>query len=435
MYTQDVIDEAEDLAEAVAVEDRMHYSAFIEAGEQFAAENELVISDPTALLDTDAQISIDSFQYKFYSRHAALHARNLGDLMWKLSPDGLGHYTSVITKVASYILIVTVNGRDLFTITALPTYRGVQSADILLTNSCPARFAKNSDGTPLMLLCIGPEVGLLSIYASLCNPALSSSWVENLLLESKLRTRYISTDNVSKRRISGEPPYYLMKYISGPGRVLIGPAAIAALVDKRQPGDERLQIITVTPLEQEAKEITALIDGETVWKIENLKIPSDHRVQRLTVHMIVDGRREALIDVYNSAAFDLIPYTVVKINHTDVKIGTPFVLMRYRLIDMWTIQILIRMNAIDANYAKKVLSDMRNNFSTIATYYTSIYDAGDIDKILPYKSYIGRLEDPELALKRAAQASAKYYAPYLPAARKSQDLQLATRVLDADDMF
>src|SRR5262245_54073200 len=124
MYSQlDAVGDAEARAESVALEDRMRYKAFVEAAERFAAANGLVVGGPAAtrLLLGDPgdpaappPVGLDSFQYDFYSGRAPALARALGDAMYDLDPQGLGHYTTVLTKVPGYHLTVAVDGRDLF---------------------------------------------------------------------------------------------------------------------------------------------------------------------------------------------------------------------------------------------------------------------------------------------------------------------------------
>jgi hypothetical protein len=240
------------------------------------------------------------------------------------------------------------------------------------------------------------------------------------------------------------------KYAAGAGRVLVGSAAIALLTGRNVAGGDRLQVVTAGRLEDDAQEIAALAEAdglEILWKIDDPKIPTDLRLRRMTVHAVAGGRREPVLDVYNSAAFDLVPYVLLgpatggrkserKSWHSykkvggpappaGLKIGTPFVIMRYKLIDMWTMQVLMNMGIVSADFAKSVLNGMLTSFDAAASYYETELAAAARDpesaalRLLPMTAYIGRLESPELALKRAAQsrAGARFFPPYLPASR------------------
>ena len=451
-----VVEDAEMRAELKAFDDRMRYKKFIEAGEQFAAKHGLIVCGDAATrlllggglgdVESPPELGLDSFQYNLFSDHAVAHARALGDAMYQLDPQGLGHYTTVLTKVTDYLLTVSVDSRDLFMVTALLTHRGIRTADVVIPSKCLAQFAKDKDGAPLRLLCAGPEIQLIGIYSALCNPAKVSSWEGLLVTEASLRKLFgqvirakIATAVV---RMGGANPaatrlYNILrdKYVVGPGRVLIGPAAIALLTGK---SGGRIQVITAGQLESDAQEITALAKAagfKVSWKVDDPKLPTEPRLRRMAVHVIVGRRREPLLDVYNSAAFDLVPYVTLAATSkkpaegrgppVTLKIGTPFVLMRYWLIDMWLIQVLMRMNAISAEYANTVLHDMLAGYDTTADYYETVLAGAAQDpeaaahQLIPLTAYIGQLEEPELALKRAVQGKGAnfFHPPYLPAAR------------------
>lgn len=495
MYTLlDIVADAEARASGSALKDRMRFAKFIEVGERFAAEHGLIVGGAAAtrlLCGTgDPAPTLDSFQYDFFSPTAPSHARALGDAMWQADPDGLGHYTTVLSKVPGYLLTVMVDSRPLFTVTSLPTHRGIRMADVVVPSECPAQFARDKAGQPLRLQCAGPEIQLISVYAALCNPARASDWDQLLETEEKLRALFgreirkklakavgrAALKMALAAPLAGRPvaarAYALLrdKYATGPGRVLVGPAAIALLAGTPVPGEERLQVASAGSLEAEAAEIIALMKAaglEGGWRIDDPKIPTDPRLRRLTVHLAVGDRREPILDVYNSAEFDLVPYVThgavvggrraaearrgkdrrdkdrrearrdrrtavnpIKNNvPAALKIGTPFVLMRYRLVDIWTMQVLLRMGAINAGFVHSVLNGMLAGYDTIVAYTESVLGT-DTDTgvetaaalLLPTESYIGRLEEPELALKRASAAprgKVQFYPPYFPAAARS----------------
>ena len=282
MYSRlEVVEDAEHRAEAAAFKDRMCYEKFIEAGEQFAAKHGLIVcgraatrlllSAPEASESSPPILGLDSFQYDLFSGQAPAHARALGDAMYQLDPQGLGHYTTVITKVTDYLLTVAVDGRDLFTVTALPPYRGIRLVDIVNPSTRPAQFAKDSNGAPLRLLCTGPELQLIGVYMMLCNPAKAANWGELLETEAGLRGLFgqeirakieaaVARVGGAARLSAAEPLYRILrdKYAAGPSRVLIGPAAIALLTGKSVIGEERLQVITAGRLDGDAQEIVEL---------------------------------------------------------------------------------------------------------------------------------------------------------------------------------
>jgi hypothetical protein len=471
MYTRlNVVHDAEVRAAACAVADRQRYSKFMAAAEDAggklglivggAAATKLLIGNPTDG-SQPPPVEIDSYYYEFYSSNIVADARALGKIMYQLDPDGLGHYTTVITKIANYLLTIDVDGRTLIAITALSSNRGLDTAEVIMPSYRPAQFARDSNSVPLQIACTGPEIQLMSLYAALSNPAEASSWVAHMRSERTLRVifkREIYTkisDAVAEIRgltsarmgpaeglIAKLMLSLCNRYATGPGRVVIGPVAVSIMTDSLLTHGARLQVIAVSSLESEARDIEAVakqVGVEVQWTVNNPNIPTDPRLRRMTVSVITAGHREPILDVYNVGSFEIVPYVLVKevvrggrkplkpsIEPSgDLKIGTPFVIMRFRLADIWTMQVLMRMKVVSASFANNMMRQMLREYEDVAVHIDSLVMAAEhggaavANKIFPQGSYVGRLEDAQLALKRAAKKNPKtkfYPPPYMPAA-------------------
>jgi hypothetical protein len=450
MYTAiDVVARAEDAAEERVFLDRKRYEKFMAAAEHFAAEHGLIVGGETAtrLLIGDASgpapVRLDSFHLEFYSQRAVPHARALGDALYAVDPDGLGHYTSVQTKVADYLMAVQVDGRELATVTNLPRHRGVSTAAVVIPTPRPSQFARDAAKKPLTLKCMGPEIQLIEVYAKLCDPALAADWGKNAAAEASLRGIFCS--EVAKKiegvTTGGDAPKsmpqlrrrLLEDFCRGLGRVLVGAEALA-LTAGGPPG--RLQVVSAEPLEREAAAaaaIAARLGYETAWRIDDPQLPTEPRLRRMTLHVVLDrNRREAVLDVYNAAAFELIPYRMVN----GLRVGTVFVLMRFRLIDMWTLLLLIQMRAIDLGFGKQLLRGHLDGYRRLVKDYeaTLRLEASEaVAQLMPAAAYSGRFEDPEIAIKRAASSGTRYY-PYYPAAKTARkDAAASEEALAAND--
>jgi hypothetical protein len=519
-----VLADAEELAMRVAAADRARYTKFLAAAEEFAIENGLIVGRESAtatLLGTPPAGGHEAERLDFYSDKAFADAKRLGDAMYALDPDGLGHYTAVVPRVPDYMFAISVDGRELFTVTKLPVYRGVRIGDVVMPSRRAPRFAAPAvarlAGPPPALLCMGPELQLMEVYAALCDPAKADSWDNALGRERALRIAF--NDEITMKlktsaaaaAVGGEAARgdagrrvvaaLCADYIAGPGRVLIGPAAIAMMVRPAAAWEPRgrLQVATEADPEADAREVSALIRRrvpgvDVQWGVNDPKVPTDMRVRRTTVYITCGGgdclvcsgpscsrERLPVLDIYNVASHELVPYVAaaelggarraavggraarrdhgrrgrgrargderkaapergqarkdardsVDVKSTpvprDLRIGTPFVLMRFRLVDMWTMQVLMHMKVVSVAYAMSQLREMQASFTQAADYYEQILATADVDlmtaRLLPLKTYVGRAEDLGVAIKRAAAArreDAPFVPPYYPAARAAK---------------
>ncbi len=546
-----VVEPAEELAEKASLADRSPYRHLMEVAERFAVEAGLVVSGRAAtrlLLGDPADpsrpppVGLDSFQCEYVGSDAPRQAKALADAIWEAEPLGLGHYAMMLSKVPGKLMVVLANGRALFTVQSLPTLRGVPAADILVPSRRPAQFARDDTGAPLLLPCVGPELQLIGTYAALANPSKASSWGDLLSEEAALRALYYreaekkhamaiarrtelhgrerdlaesESEAEAEAGPDGESPGWqlghsslealgaratpeasglrralLDHFATGPGRVLVGPYAIASITGTRRAasGHARVQVVSAGSLEEEAKIAGAIAKQfgfASDWAVNDPGCPVDPRLRRATVYVSRAGRREPVLDVFNSAAYELVPYatatnweavradfparasgggrapaagpsrtrdeigmggetaTATPLSAPDpaaLKIGTPFVLMRYRLADMWTIQALLRMGAVSGAFARGVLAEMLDDYRAVAGRYSELLAllAADgprsavIACILPLAheagaAYVGRLEDPELAMRRAvaSRPDQRRYPAYYPAASKSAKAPMA----------
>jgi tetratricopeptide (TPR) repeat protein len=506
MYTRfDVVADAEGRAGAAALQDRLRYRPFLEAAEHFAAAHGLVVGGTAAtrlLLgapdDPAARppLRLDSFQYDFYCSGVYAKAKALADALYALDPQGLGHYVSVLTKVGNYLLTVTVDGRELFTFIALPVVRGAATAGVLIPSRRPAQFASQGGG-PLLLDCMGPEIQLMGVYAALCDPGAAGEWAGLLAAEASLRPLFekeiaakiaeavasaglhedkmelreggsetlaeaLWSEPVLAQKASAASAVYFRalcaRFVAGPGRVLIGPLA-TALFRGESPSFGRIQLVAAAPLETEAREAAALAQEnglEVRWAANDPGVPTDPRLRRLTLYLLEGARREPVLDLYNAAAHEPVPYVVADAlkkggarrahrgatHHPrrDVrrlgppaalpaatKVATPFAVMRFRLADMWTLQIMLRMGAIHGEFARDLMHGVLADYRDAAAYYEQMLASAPLDaagaaaRLLPLASYIGRREDAERTLRRETQASGRFYAPYFPAAEDQKN--------------
>jgi hypothetical protein len=154
------------------------------------------------------------------------------------------------------------------------------------------------------------------------------------------------------------------------------------------------------------------------------------------VYQVVEGRRVPILGVYNAAAYSLVPYGPAPRRRAGappddsppatLKLGTPFVLMRYQLIDLWVLRGMARRGQADARLmAAHQAAAWAAYWAAAAHCDARIVAAAGApeeaaDALCPIAAYIGRREDAEIALKRITlgHGRARCPLPYYPAARK-----------------
>lgn len=446
--TDGVVAVAVEFAKGEAMKDRTQYARFMECIERFAAGARLVIGGraATQALLGAAAPDIDSFFFELFSDRAHEHSRKLAKALYEVDPDGLGHYTTLITRVPDGEYLITVDGRDLVRISGLAIGKRRESSTLghLMPSTRPGIFDPK-----VKLQYMGPEVQLMGIYASLCDPSAASTWEGALADEAKLRQVMMGeihakikqfatagaadapSDNASwQTRRDAFADAILRAFGAGPGRVLIGDLAISS-VTKSSSGRHAMQFVTSNRLEDERLALAKLatnfrltIHGAT----DNPNVPQDARLRKLTVYVDghPQGRTDPIVYIFNSANHELVPYVEGAGALAGLRVGTPFVVLRFRLVEMWTVQLIQRMGHIPAAYARAILADLVSDVAAVGGALDHSLAAlaakpteSAMEAILPLYNFIGRLESAELARKRRAETEKRqkkaFHPPYYPA--------------------
>jgi hypothetical protein len=295
----------------------------------------------------------------------------------------------------------------MFTITTIsPQLRPVASVHR------PARF-----DTAIKLAVIRPELALLDIYRDLCDPAQLGEIGDLLAVEKTLRGELLRRlSSQQEGRSAGGPALarpiaefraqLLKEFVPGPGRLLIGVAAMM------RAGPERLQVVSAESFDSEAEAVALIGKGlglSVAAHTANMNLPGDMRLQRLTLTVLSAQRPVIVMEIYNLASYELVPY----VNRGPLRVGSPFVILRFLLMALWVQRAQNR--------------DLQETAGLIQR--ASQLLEGPPEAVLPV-NYIGRVEDPEVAFKREIQSAIKqrgadgrprFYGQYMPAAVKKVD--------------
>ena len=143
--------------------------------------------------------------------------------------------------------------------------------------------------------------------------------------------------------------------------------------------------------------------------------------------LTVSYNGKSILDIFNTGTYELIPYLVLKLknNQTDniFKIGSLFVLMQYRLIDIWIFNLLYNLSSIDKNFMIQKIKEIKKDYN----YCSKLYEKSNFEQLkkllcinLNTVRYIGTYEDESLKLRRAVSQLVKIAPRYYILAPKGE---------------
>jgi hypothetical protein len=117
-----------------------------------------------------------------------------------------------------------------------------------------------------------------------------------------------------------------------------------------------------------------------------------------------ESRQVPIMDIFNNAAYELIPVTGAVV--------TPWLVMRITLIDIWTLELVKRLGQIDAKYADH---QMASRLATLKETRAAIAHMSN-DILFP-KTCFGKYESPSIYKKKLLQKVADDRRMFFPGQR------------------
>lgn len=440
--------------------------------------------------------TLSDYVYYLYSQQALRHANQLTNLLAEMIAKSYGSAKDILAKADEIYKAVAKDPKQRGQIknipepkivmmkTALPYQRYIIYVDarvLVQFTSLPhgsASIVKPtlaeslSTSTKNKLFVISPEVQLLDLYRVLYSPAKVGEWREamrdenNLYQHLKKRLPELKNakkggdtkDNDTKDGSGSNHDEYKLHILSqwvtsNPNVVLIGDFAIRMLLSENR--GSMVQVITQKNPEEDAAKVCQMLEKQFNIKCSQhtrpLSIMQDFRLQRTTVR----ADEKEVLYIYNCGAYDFIPFnlavtvkgggTKAKKEHTNsssqkpqaqfIQVGNPFVLLRFLLVDFWTVRLLNAEGKIDAKYAQlrldeitRLLLELRSKISELddKSHTMSIGDKfigqGGLLRTFPSvgegidsaSSYMGVYEDEIQAQKNLLNQGARRFNDYYP---------------------
>lgn len=346
------------------------YFPIYAAVEDYVRSNNLVLSNVETLVD-EKKTSFRS--YVVYGDHIFQHANNMANM---------------IAKLTIYVLMYTNKKNEDFSIVVNGT-RFIQLFNIqkkLISMIMPVKI-NNIRMYP-------PEFELIDIYHKLFLPNFYDEWEMLEGLEIKIRKQMVSRkkviggakqiNNVLSTHVPKIHNSIILNWLKDrDDYILIGVNAVNLLnnEDITKKYFQRIQIITSSPSEKIVGEFSQYMVGKTGLepsaKYRSANFPLEPRLQKIVISVRVPTPKNQkpstiyLLDIFNAAQFELVPYTTYK--HLDV--GYPNVFKMFFLLDLWFLRILYAFGFTHQNTLKQYVDEIFNNLNNVDRIHHSKYSS------------------------------------------------------------
>ena len=363
----------EQRADALVIADRLQYFEFYKEIEHFAEDADLIAcNDFATRLTFPKNTNIRNlFTYEFFGDLSL--TKELADRLATIK-NPLGYEITV--RGANWVHQIWVNQRILVHVHEMSKIRGHSVLKILMPEKKSGLFGTD-------LLCIGAEIQLIKICSQLTNPAYFDDW-EDLLKDFHLHVDDLferlhdKLKNVSAIEGSGKGRPEIEKKIMNPLMKYIKSKNFVILQQ-----NERLQVVTDMDFDDVSRDIAKILENagtKLEYNKERLKVPMDSRMMRLSMYIVKKQTiRLPLIDVFNIAEYELVPY----IRNWE---ATGFLKMRCKLVDLWIILSLARTGALPQHRATTLLFESERQLHKIV----SGIKKQQPHELFPLKTYIGQ---------------------------------------------
>jgi hypothetical protein len=433
--------------------DRMLYRVFFELTERFCAEHHVIIGGRIgADLLVGRAFTKDSFQWDLYCDDAFANAKLLtGVLATAHSPHIPARTVALDTNIKHKEFTISVNARPLFKIFALDKYRGVDMAKLMKPPTRPGYFTESP------MLCISEELQLIDMYRALYSPSHIADWATDLETESALfpmvcgagRDATINASPANKPQHASICAIHakLMSYKDPRDHdyVLIGDLALLmrGIDDTARSGghSSRLQFITGAPIESVVVHFDRVIKGargtgrtggavsggivggsngskaasmtasKIIFARYLLNIPGDFQIVKYTLYLTTGKDQTPLADVFNSAQYELIPFTPITYENqgaaASYRVANLWVLMRFLFIDIWALRLIAALSggSPDAKISTRKASAAAVRACIVA----------DVASTFQLVNYTGVYVNEAVAKKKLIKALGDRFPPYYPA--------------------
>lgn len=428
MYDKEIISTIINHARIIVDEKRKKYDHIMKVIEIFISENDIIVKE-------SSEYYFDLYTFDMFNL-----PMKLTNLIYETDPK-IAKYVSLEVKIYKYNSRITIDGILFVNF----TYINSEIRQNILDYTCKGIHTKS------VYKCFGPEILLINLYADLVNPSLYNEWTSIFKNEEKMSNEIISylserigggrnykrslidqmidfyfgdSLKLSSKRVNKkyniDLEYSLQSNVNPDmnkykkivltnficdQHVLVGKNAVNVYnnIDHL----DRIQIITSRSLMDEVKILKGFLGSSITYSVNNLKIPTNLNLHKMTIFY----EKNPILDIYDAGNFEVISYNIMESKlPKNINIGSPFVVMRFRLVDIWSTLFNMKAGNLSKEIAMPVVRKLINDYVSIRNKIKSI----PISEIFSL-NYIGYYEDQQLNKMRiAARLKVKFIKPYFP---------------------
>lgn len=337
---------------------------------QYCAERGLSVYNPILTIDPTAPKDIISrvgFPVNIYSDNPLFHSHGVANAVFEKCTA----YVSLTTHLPRREFELYVLGRTAARFYQYPNIKTIRAGQIMehVRYNLP-------DYNGISILVLDPEIQLINIYHRLYRPQ-PKDWHESKhfeqILFGLLEKRYSkhggetlemdgvdggSRDSSSTTRMVRQQLYKALPDAM-PDAIIVGAWALKVLLDA-DPEWEKLQLLVETfepdTLQERFNNMLGETDVRFSYDTVDVVILDDYWLRRCTFRINIDGKAMPVLDVFNSLEYEIVPY----VERKGYRVGNPFVIARFLLIDRWVLALLRSIDKVPQDmYRRKAASVYR----------------------------------------------------------------------------
>lgn len=306
--------------------DRELYRNVFARIESFCAERNIIVTEPKVYMmpASDRQLTPKDYAFDILSENPMKDARDIADSIYETHAPHLNkELIYVETNIKNMEFTIYLAGRLIAKVHRLNRYGQTSLSRIMNLIECPKLFGS----VDVTIKFIDPLLLLIDIYRKMASsPKADASLLE---FESLAYQRFVIGKSMKRPKFGIDADFKKVRKIRNCSFAIVGDYASHTPVG----GEPRLQMIIDGTVDEFKTKLKSAFDCNFEVIERSLEIPSDFQIKK---YIFQNTKTGAAIDVFNSGQYDMVPYSELG----EVKIANIFLLARFRLIDIWSLQIV-----------------------------------------------------------------------------------------------